>query len=584
MRDAVENGPLIHPGATHVEDEEGRIISLATLAKFKRTALAKTLLSTPGTAVRGVSVEGGRSIGKTVYRHLRDGDILLVNRQPTLHKPGVMGHIARVLKGEKTLRMHYANCSTYNADFDGDEMNVHFPQEELGRAEAYEIVNADQQYVVPTSGDPIRGLIQDHIVSATLLTKRDTFLTKEEYHQLVYTACVSCSPANLKKRKKNVALSVVDRDLPIIPVPPAIMKPQPLWTGKQVLTTIFNYVTYGLPPFTLKAPIKVSGEYWGKNSGELELIVKDNELVCGVIDKAQFGKYGIVHTVQELYGPQMAGRLLSVFSRLFTAYLQMHGFTCGFGDLLLVPKAEKMRRQKLKQTDDLGDTVNARYVGEDENAELNLEKIRDEVEKRIQSKGDTASARLDMLMTSALNRITSDINNTTFPKGLMKPFPSNCLSLMTITGAKGGLVNFTQISSLLGQQELEGKRVPRMSSGKTLPCFLPWDPCARAGGFIGDRFLTGLRPQEYYFHCMAGRDGYKFLLFGSTIVYELFSEPWLLILNPYLRPHQWTFSEDHLPLVLNHCEHLLLIGNQGSHLFFWLERRMFIIIIKQYWQ
>lgn len=81
MRDAVENGPLIHPGATHVEDEEGRIISLATLAKFKRTALAKTLLSTPGTAVRGVSVEGGRSIGKTVYRHLRDGDILLVNRQ-----------------------------------------------------------------------------------------------------------------------------------------------------------------------------------------------------------------------------------------------------------------------------------------------------------------------------------------------------------------------------------------------------------------------------------------------------------------------------------------------------------------------
>lgn len=74
------------------------------------------------------------------------------------------------------------------------------------------------------------------------------------------------------------------------------------------------------------------------------------------------------------------------------------------------------------------------------NPELNLEKIRDEVEKRIQSKGDTASARLDMLMTSALNRITSDINNTTFPKGLMKPFPSNCLSLMTITGAKGGLV------------------------------------------------------------------------------------------------------------------------------------------------
>lgn len=68
-------------------------------------------------------------------------------------------------------------------------------------------------------------------------------------------------------------------------------------------------------------------------------------------------------------------------------------------------------------------------------------------------------------------------------------------------------VNFQQISSHLGQQELEGKRVPRMVSGKTLPCFPPWDCSSRAGGFIIDRFLTGLRPQEYYFHCMAGREG-----------------------------------------------------------------------------
>lgn len=88
---------------------------------------------------------------------------------------------------------------------------------------------------------------------------------------------------------------------------------------------MFNHITDGLPPFNLKAPIKVSGEYWGKNSGELEVILKDNELLTGVIDKAQFGKYGIVHTFQELYGPQAAGRLLSVFSRLFTFYLQVGG-------------------------------------------------------------------------------------------------------------------------------------------------------------------------------------------------------------------------------------------------------------------
>ena len=84
----------------------------------------------------------------------------MANRQPTLHKPSMMAHVVRVLPGEKTLRMHYANCNTYNADFDGDEMNVHFPQSELARSEAYNIANTNNQYLVPTSGKPLRGLIQ----------------------------------------------------------------------------------------------------------------------------------------------------------------------------------------------------------------------------------------------------------------------------------------------------------------------------------------------------------------------------------------------------------------------------------------
>ncbi|KAJ7566178.1 hypothetical protein O6H91_02G091400 [Diphasiastrum complanatum] len=513
LRNAVENGHSVHPGATHVEDEQGTVINLSNLKKHQRLAVAKTLLSTPGAASAnsaGVTstgdLEGSRAVGKIVYRHLRDGDIVLVNRQPTLHKPGVMAHRARVLKGEKTLRLHYANCSTYNADFDGDEMNVHFPQDEVGRAEAYQIVNANQQYVVPTSGEPIRGLIQDHIVGASLLTKRDTFLTKEEYQQLVYTACVSMASGRFTKKS---LVGVAEYDIPISPVAPAIYKPRALWTGKQVVTTVLNFITQGRPPYSFKRVGRVSGDYWGKNSQELKVVVKHNELLCGVIDKAQFGKFGLVHSFHELYGPEDAGQLLSVFSRLFTSFLQMHGFTCGVADLLLKPDMEQERKEKLLRTEEVGDSVHARYVGIDldNETEIGIESVKQEVEKALQTRGEPASSRLDVLMSSALNRITSNVNNMLFPKGLLKPFPKNCLSLMTVTGAKGGLVNFTQISSLLGQQELEGKRVPRMISGKTLPCFPPWDTGARSGGFISDRFLTGLRPQEYYFHCMAGRDG-----------------------------------------------------------------------------
>ena len=96
---------------------------------------------------------------------------------------------ARVLKGERTIRMHYANCATFNADFDGDEINLHLPQDQYGRAEGYGIVHADQQFIVPTDGKPIRGLIQDHVVGGVMLTKRDCFLTKTQFTQLLYNAC-----------------------------------------------------------------------------------------------------------------------------------------------------------------------------------------------------------------------------------------------------------------------------------------------------------------------------------------------------------------------------------------------------------
>jgi hypothetical protein len=90
-----------------------------------------------------------------------------------------------------------------------------------------------------------------------------------------------------------------------------------------------------------------------------------------------------------------------------------------------------------------------------------------------------------------MHPLSSEVLKACIPAGQQKPFPHNCMSLMTVSGAKGSLVNFSQIACLLGQQELEGRRVPRMASGKTLPCFRAFDGGARSGGFVGDRFLTG---------------------------------------------------------------------------------------------
>ena len=81
MREALENGHQMHLGATHVDDEEGQIIELNKLPKRKHITLAKILLLAHGMAVRGTSIDGGKFVGKTIYRYLQGGDVLRINCQ-----------------------------------------------------------------------------------------------------------------------------------------------------------------------------------------------------------------------------------------------------------------------------------------------------------------------------------------------------------------------------------------------------------------------------------------------------------------------------------------------------------------------
>ncbi|CAH8386687.1 unnamed protein product [Eruca vesicaria subsp. sativa] len=521
LREAIINGPDIYPGATLYSDKE----STRKLPECRkaRIAIARKLPSS-----RGVTTKLGKTCDvnsecKTVYRHMQDGDVVLVNRQPTLHKPSIMAHIVRVLKGEKTLRLHYANCSTYNADFDGDEMNVHFPQDEISRAEAYNIVNANNQYARPSNGDPLRSLIQDHIVSSVLLTKGDTFLDKEEFNQLLFSSGVTDMVLQSFSGRSGKKVIQSGSNTELLTVTPAIIKPVPLWTGKQVITSVLNEITKGHPPFSVEKSTKLPVDFFkcrsNKKKKDIEksskhdfnedkLLIRKNEFVCGVIDKAQFADYGLVHTVHELYGSNAAGNLLSVFSRLFTVFLQIHGFTCGVDDLIILKDVDEERTKQLQECEGVGEKVLRKTFGIDANAQIDPKDMKSRTERILYEDGEPALASLDRSIVSELNQCSGKgVMNDLLSDGLLKTPGRNCISLMTISGAKGSKVNFQQISSHLGQQDLEGKRVPRMVSGKTLPCFHPWDWSPRAGGFISDRFLSGLRPQEYYFHCMAGREG-----------------------------------------------------------------------------
>jgi DNA-directed RNA polymerase I subunit RPA1 len=262
---------------------------------------------------------------------------------------------------------------------------------------------------------------------------------------------------------------------------------------------------------------KIQNKLWARDASDDEdmseenVIFLDGHLICGVLDKSQYGAsaYGLVHSVHELYGPAVAGRLLGVLSRLLTKYLQHRAFTCRMDDLILTAEGERLRKEILDKASGDGAEAAMKYVGLPEGSKIEDPETAKNLAIRLEEilRDDSLMAGLDAVMQSAFNKTTSQINNVVVPGHLVKPFPENNMQTMTISGAKGSKVNATQISTLLGQQALEGRRVPTMVSGKTLPSFKPFDTAARAGGYVANRFLTGIRPQEYYFHCMAGREG-----------------------------------------------------------------------------
>ncbi|KAI9448093.1 beta and beta-prime subunits of DNA dependent RNA-polymerase [Lactarius indigo] len=475
MRQLVINGPKIYPGATIVEFEDGHQIYLDKLTVEQRTAIANQLLTPPdgGRSNRHRFTTRTTAINKKVFRHLRDGDMLILNRQPTLHKPSMMAHRARVLHGEKTIRMHYANCgpSLEHA------MCTHVLEEnEVARAEAMLIANTDNQYLVPTSGKPLRGLIQDHVVAGVWMTNLETFFTREEYFQLLY--------GSLKPEE----YSAYDNGC-LLTLPPAIWKPRALWTGKQIISTVLlNITPSNTEGLNLNAKAKVPSAAWGKGSSE------DQSFSVALLTKSAFGAsdFGLVHSVYELYGADVAGRLLGILSRLFTKFLQHRAFTCRIDDLALADKGNAKRAELLRGGEHLGT----------EGAMDNFPSLND-----LSPEEKPEASRLDMTVKSRLRELTKSIADAVMPHGLLRKFPHNNMQMMTQSGAKGSVVNAQQISCVLGQQELEGRRVPVMVSGKTLPSFKAFETKAIAGGYVASRFLTGIRPQEFFFHCMAGREG-----------------------------------------------------------------------------
>jgi DNA-directed RNA polymerase III subunit RPC1 len=215
MRELVRRGFDQHPGANFIEFQSRPDKRRCYLKYSNRASLADDL-----------------SVGDVVERHLREGDVVLFNRQPSLHKMSIMSHFARPMPG-RTFRMNECVCTPYNADFDGDEMNLHVPQTEEARAEASMLMGLVHNLMTPRNGEPLVAALQDFLTASYLLTHKDRFFDRAEFCQL----CAAFSDAAGRR----------------ISLPkPAVLLPRMLWTGKQVFGALLAHPDGAARPVNLE--------------------------------------------------------------------------------------------------------------------------------------------------------------------------------------------------------------------------------------------------------------------------------------------------------------------------------------------
>ncbi|UTX42719.1 DNA-directed RNA polymerase II subunit RPB1 [Encephalitozoon hellem] len=455
----VRTGPNEHPGANYVLRSDGQKIDL----NFNKS---------------DIKLEEGY----VVERHMQTGDVVLFNRQPSLHKMSMMAHYARVMD-DKTFRLNLSVTSPYNADFDGDEMNLHMPQSYTSKAELEELALVSKQIISPQSNKPVMGIVQDTLTGLRLFTLRDTFLNEREVMLLLYAVNIefcdtppgSTGYIGFRRTKDYDIMKVLKR--------PAIAKPMRLWTGKQILSFV-------LPNMNYTGFSSEHNDEDSENINDTKVIIQDGYIHSGVIDKKAAGatQGGLVHIIFNDFGPKRAAQFFNGVQRMINVFMTgIHTFSIGIGDTIADAKTVKMVEEAIRKAK--------------EEVSVIIENARQNRLERLP--GMTMKESFESHLNLVLNR-ARDVSGTSAQRSLSG---NNNMKTMVLAGSKGSFINISQVTACVGQQNVEGKRIPFGFSHRTLPHFVKDDYTGRSRGFVENSYLTGLDPEEFFFHAMGGREG-----------------------------------------------------------------------------
>lgn len=374
-------------------------------------------------------------IGDTVERCLIDGDIVAINRQPTLHRGSMLACYVKIFPCS-TFRLNYSTMITLNADTDGDEINLHVPQDLESRAELEELMLASSNIVCSQASKPLVGLTQDSLLGCYKLSM--ALLSEHEFMSILY-----------------------DMDLHDDFDEPCIMNGNGVkyFHGNKILTKVLDN-------------IGVKIKRYEPND---DFLLIDNEVMKGVMNKSIVGTSdnSLIHHVYLISGHRAAGKFIHLMQIAATSYLDIIGFSVGISDCIV------------------------------DHDPINFNGLDQHLEQQFFEKGGKWSDRDEATFCEAVGELTKlPVPDNNSVKG-------NRLLDMITSGSKGSMMNFNQITNVVGQQiESEGRISKRFNNGlRTLPHYKKFDTSTESRGLVQNSFIKGLKPQEFFFHAMGGRVG-----------------------------------------------------------------------------
>ena len=464
----VRNGPEEYPGAKILERKGGENISLR-YADRENIVLYN---------------------GDIVHRHMMDGDGVLFNRQPTLHRMSMMCHIARIMRQGDTFRMNVGDTKPYNADFDGDEMNMHMPQDEEAEAELKNLAAVPYQIISPAKNQSIIGIFQDSLLGSYRLTRPGVSFTPRDAMNLL------------------MAHNGVNEGL---------------FASHAERITSFQILSQIMPSFTMKYKTKGFGENddFATSPGVLEIV--DGKYLRGQLDKDVLGggSNGLITRTCNDFGNMAASDFIDNLQNIVTEYMKGSAYSVGISDLIANRSTNEQIAQSITaKKKEVKNLIDQTYLGIFENAT-----------------GNTNEDEFEFQVTNILNKATNDSGKI----GLKSLDKDNRFVTMVKAGSKGSDLNISQMIACLGQQLIDGKRIPYGFENRTLPHFTKYDDSPGARGFVENSFISGLTPEELFFHAMGGRVG----LIDTAVKSVTWETPVVVVENDepkYVKIGEWIDS------------------------------------------